>query len=301
MGKIRPEDIARIEGRPFWPFLYTSSGAAFRSGIRDEWKALLTDRSLHESAYQTFLAEHAGLFFGPSYSQGVVISKLRLGRDHEVDFVVGSDQRSQGLMYEFIELETPHVAPYTKAGNPSARLTHALQQIDDWRRWLAANRAEAKRLFPSKEFSLRDQPYFSFTVIIGRRSTFDDSIHKRNALADRLAVQVRSFDSLLDAFDEKRIRAVSSEFMNEMTRPSVETLHDLANPFWVAFTDADWATIRRNPRFQSMSHIIESNADLLVSHRRLSRRYDQFLEALANASHDERESFYHLYLLYDMF
>src|ERR1041384_7194799 len=140
-----------------WSLVKTSPTFA---AIRDRWIAMLGDESLREEAYQQFLTEHAGLFFShPSAGDDQLVSaKVRLGSDFTTDFVVAASVRSLGTNYTLIEIESPHTAPYTAAGTPSARLNTAVQQVLDWRRWIERNREEAKRLFPSKQFIRQNDP-----------------------------------------------------------------------------------------------------------------------------------------------
>jgi hypothetical protein len=237
-----------------------------------------------EADYHSFIANHAGFFFveqGIDYP--IVLSKIKLGSTFETDFVVCRDGRSMGLKYEFVELETPDMGPYTKDGSPTARLSRAIQQIEDWRGWLAANRDEAKRLFPSWAFLHNDHPTFEFTIIIGTRENSAQWAHKRNALGERLNISIRSYDALTDVVENRRFPALETSRVDAAVLPPVEVLHELANPFFTAFTHADWAAIRAEPRFNSRYHMIQLNAEILLKHRKLNSSYSDFLQSVKTA------------------
>jgi hypothetical protein len=68
-----------------------------------------------------------------------VIPKKKLGAEHITDFVIGS-KSSPGFRWVAVELESPKAKMFTKAGNPTAQLTHAIKQIQDWRSWIGFNR-----------------------------------------------------------------------------------------------------------------------------------------------------------------
>lgn len=54
------------------------------------------------------------------------------------DFML-CEMDSGGYHWILIELESPTHRSMTKAGEQSAKLTHALRQIRDWRIWLRKN------------------------------------------------------------------------------------------------------------------------------------------------------------------
>lgn len=137
--------------------------------VISKWKKLLNKTSTSEQEYHSFIEEYAGFFFNKEYFLFHVISKLRLGADFVTDFVLVRDEHSNGLQYEFIEIEKPDTSPYTKSGQPSARLSSAIQQIQDWKNWIAENRNQIKRFLPSHGMRFFVNPNFKFTIIIGNR------------------------------------------------------------------------------------------------------------------------------------
>jgi hypothetical protein len=73
-----------------------------------------------------------------------VIPKKRLGAEYVPDFVV-AERSSVGFEWYAVELESPKATMFTKAGNPSHTLLHAIRQIEDWRMWLQQNQNYAAR------------------------------------------------------------------------------------------------------------------------------------------------------------
>jgi len=62
-------------------------------------------------------------------------SKVKLGHDYEVDFAWLYND-SFGPEWRLIEIEGPTAVLFTKSGNASATLTHAIQQARDWCDWI---------------------------------------------------------------------------------------------------------------------------------------------------------------------
>jgi Domain of unknown function (DUF4263) len=235
MLSVSSNEIATLTGRPFWPALRSPrAGLSILRTIVSDWRAMIScDERRIEADYHSFIAKHAGFFFvehGIDYP--IVLSKIKLGSAFETDFVVCRDGRSLGLKYEFVELETPDSRPFTKDGCPTARLSRAIQQIEDWRGWLAANRNEAKRLFPSWAFLHNDQPTFDFAIVIGTRENSAQWAHKRNALGERLNISIRSYDALTDVLENRRFPALETSRVDAAILPPVKVLHELANPFF---------------------------------------------------------------------
>jgi hypothetical protein len=98
--------------------------------------------STHEEKIHQFLVEQSFLFGFLRDHNGIVKSKFKLGNDFITDFLsIGTDHsNSPNLMITFIEIERPNISLFTKAGNPSADLSHALRQIQNWKTWIKVNR-----------------------------------------------------------------------------------------------------------------------------------------------------------------
>src|SRR5260370_22118867 len=78
---------------------------------------------------------------------------------------------SFGVDWVAVELESPRAVPFTKAGDPSATLNHAIRQILNWRTWFTHNLSYATR--PESENGLglsKLRPDGEGLILIGRRS-----------------------------------------------------------------------------------------------------------------------------------
>lgn len=277
MRVFTESEIDRLASRPFWPAATSRDcGEAYLDILRG-WQDLMV-RDASELEYHGYLHEFAGFFFATGLRHlPLVLSKIRLGSELETDFVVCSDQRSLGFAYEFVEIEVPHAPPFIKKGDPSARLTHALQQVENWRRWLAANREEAKRLFPSDQFTRRDSPNFKFTVVIGNEKNSERWLDRRNELGKRFDVSIRSFEYFTYAVANPYIRPIANQ-LTSYKQLEIEVLHEMANPFYKALYHQEWRDLRAHPGFDSSVHMLESNSGLIVSSRKPNHKHSQFLE-----------------------
>ena len=92
--------------------------------IISKWTELLNS-NLPEADYHEFIKEHAGFFFS-GFDRYMTISKLKLGSEFETDFVNIKDQRSNGIIYEFIEIEKPSSKLFTQNGTPAKDFNNAL-------------------------------------------------------------------------------------------------------------------------------------------------------------------------------
>ncbi|WP_312106410.1 Shedu anti-phage system protein SduA domain-containing protein [Acinetobacter venetianus] len=245
--------------------------------IKDEWLNLLANKKAKELDYQLFLQQHAGFFFPSSWdNEEIIVSELVLGSEYRADFMIASSQRSYGFVYTLIEIEVPHEPAFTKNGQPRARLTHALQQIRDWKRWIENNRDQANRIFPSKRNTVTGVQHFEYIVVIGRRtdatSDFDD---KRNQLAKDLGVQIRSFDWFTDNFLKKRFSSFNC-YSSDLIGPTKDQDNDLSNPFYYAYSSKNWHDFINSPQLK-LSHMIGHNIASLLSLRTLNlERLNQF-------------------------
>ena len=57
------------------------------------------------------------------------------------DFVLERDEQE----YVLIEIERPDFPLFTRHGDPTAKLTHAQRQVEDWLDWISDNKDYAQR------------------------------------------------------------------------------------------------------------------------------------------------------------
>ena len=260
----------------FWSIL-NHEGVRVKNRIVRQWQHLLDDKKAREEEYQKFLHDNAAWFFSDGVNRLVVLSKVRLGANCVTDFVSTYSQLSYGFFYELIEIESPHAAPFTRAGNPSARLVHAIRQIHDWKNWLVQSKEEAKRLFPSALFSIHDSPNFTFKIYMGRRENTRRWLQEKNRYSTEIGVEIRSFDALTDHINKRPI----VDFCiigNEIGFPlSHEMMNQLVNPFAKAYSDKVWREMVADPSFR-LFHMLTTNVPLLLRNREYSKSYASFLK-----------------------
>ena len=246
----------------------------WRLRVARDWEDLLrSDRP--EEVYHQDLASNAGFFFGIR-DCALTISKLRLGGDLTTDLVLVRDRHSLGLSYELVELEVPHKAAYTKANNPSARLTRAIQQVQDWREWLSQRPEEAKRLFPGQGGNL------SYSIFIGRRDTAGPHQRKLIRFGEQLGIQIRSFHRLSDLLAENDFRPLITLNSSEERALPLAIRNRLADPFRCALTDKSWRSIVDDTHARreiGSHHFIARFADAILGQSTYNESRAEFVEA----------------------
>lgn len=169
------------------------------------------DSATGEQDLQKFLELNPSLLVQPlggGHGRWVLPQK-RLGSEYVTDFVIG-EKSSIGFEWTAVELESPLASLFTKKGDPSARLTHGLRQITDWRTWLARNRDYASRPRDRNGLGLVDiDPSPPAWLIIGRRHSSDPATaERRRQMSNDLRVRIHSFDWLVERA-EARVEELS--------------------------------------------------------------------------------------------
>lgn len=141
-----------------------------------------------------------------------VIPQQRLGCEFVTDFMIG-ERSSIGLQWYPVELESPRAKLFNKNGDPSSTLTHAIRQVQDWRRWLQDNIDYARRPKNESGLGLIDvEPQCLGFIVMGRAAaqTHDDNRRRRHMIY-QLGIQIRTFDWLLDNLRAKARSLTSRE------------------------------------------------------------------------------------------
>lgn len=239
-----------------------------------EWKNLISVSDVRETQITAFIRRNAGMFLYGPLRYPFALSEIRLGADHVVDLAFAEDRWSDGTRWHLVEIELPSTPPFKKNGDKSARLCHALDQIERWRSWLRRCCRAARDVLPH-DFGYRDS-IFQFYVVIGTVENTGPWLERRNELAQDLRVEIRSFGWLTE-----RLRQTPGWFVDQ----SEWTAHDekpfvprvanaLANPFFEAFQHAEWIDTVRN--CCNCGRIMDLNADVILSRRRYSPLLKQF-------------------------
>jgi hypothetical protein len=162
----------------------------------------LLDSQVTENKVQAFLASHSYFFhmllLDVCYPYPLY-SKVRLGSDFETDFV-SFILSSFGPEWRFAEIESPKQRLFTAGGDPSAPLSHAIQQVRDWIRWCEENINLARKLMPGLQYPMA-------FVFLGRRSELTPTIKEklRQMNHQHNAIRVRTLDSLCRCSSQREV------------------------------------------------------------------------------------------------
>lgn len=236
--------------------------------IKSNWQNLL-DANNKELIYHKYISNYAGFFFSDFYNY-ITISKLKLGSEYEVDFVNIKDQRSNGIQYEFIEIEKPSSPLFTKSGIPSNDLNCALQQVRDWKRFLIDDKAFFKKFLPGNNTRVITDSIVKFTIIIGRRTNNDFIIDKRNQIAAESNIEIRSFDYLTDKLRKRQF--FNYPCLDSKWGDFIE--NQLENPFAMAISDSEWKKFCR--KRICTTHFYSSNLIEIIEMRKNNKLFKEF-------------------------
>jgi hypothetical protein len=129
-----------------------------------------------------------------------VIPKQKLGSQYVTDFIIG-ERSSIGFEWYAVELEGPLAKMYTKAGDPTCKLTHAIRQIQDWRAWIQRNQNYAARNRSENGLGLTDiVSAVPGLILMGRRSDVSaGTSERRRQMVLDLNIKIHSYDWLLES------------------------------------------------------------------------------------------------------
>ncbi|NDW18275.1 DUF4263 domain-containing protein [Dysgonomonas sp. 216] len=232
--------------------------------VKNEWLELL-NHDYNELKYHEYIKDNAGFFF-TDFACYLTISKLKLGSEYEVDFVNIKDRWSNGIEYEFIEIEKPSSQLFTSAGVPAKDFNNALQQIRDWKRYLIENKSYFRKFLPFYNTRVLNDSCLKFTIIIGRRNDLAINVEKRNQIAQEANIEIRSFDyltNLLDKNENNIYPCLDSDYGDEYER-------SLTSPLFKAITDSDWKKFCQNRVM--ITHFYKNNLEEII---KLKNKYLQ--------------------------
>ncbi len=236
--------------------------------VKEQWISLIDNESTNEHNVHEFIDNHSGLFFGTN--EGFAISKVKLSDEYITDLVILRDKASYGFEYELIELESPRDKTFTQKGNQSANLTEAIQQIEDWQRWIQNHLESSKKLFPSKKFNLTHIPQIKYTVIIGRREELGIYDNKRFQKTSNSGIEIRSFDYLTDKlsrnfFTDEPYYELIKDNNSSIKKIGDNEIYKLISPFRKSMSYSSWKKIIQSNKFYE-SHSAGWNWELFLEH-----------------------------------
>ena len=220
--------------------------------IRAAYLDLLERKGVtEEEIHHQFLARHPALLPLWWPFDNTVFTKLPLGAEYVVDFAFAREN-TPGVTWHLIEIEHPKFPLFTKSGDPSAKLMHAVRQVLNWKTWFMENLGYVTRYFPfSDRIGLRGLAEPELIVVIGRRGGIGREQQKLiNQLGYR--VQVRTFDGLAEQLSwpacEREQPLRTCRFVNG----NVEAMTPLAEMRmkveWEIIDNPDVAAKRRSSR-----------------------------------------------------
>ncbi len=146
---------------------------------------ILVESENREAPLQDFLREHAALL---TLEAAQVYPQFQLGNNYVTDFVLdmGSEE------YVLVEIEAASRRLYTRDGDGSADFNHAIQQVEEWRTWVANASQYVQQQLPGIV-----EP--ECWVVIGRRPE-ETRLRTKWARKQRSLVRIKLFtyDDLLD-------------------------------------------------------------------------------------------------------
>ncbi len=120
-------------------------------------------------------------------------SEMNLGGKFRVDLAIQYNQSDKRIA--LIELERASLPVFTKTGRFTSKVTHAVQQVEDWMRWWREHPEQVPRPFDAS-IPLEG------CVIIGRNRDWSDEARKRLLhLNENRKIKVLTYDDLLDKLD----------------------------------------------------------------------------------------------------
>lgn len=156
-------------------------------------------RAPDERALQTFLASHPyALVLGVLGQRRTawVLDRPRFGAEYVPDFLIGM-RDSLGPVWMLVELESPTADPLRKDGSIRRDLHHAVEQVQDYRRWLSRHGA----YFRERSGCWGIEAGCSASIVIGRREMRDneDGLGRMRDLK-RDDIYVMSYDRLVENY-----------------------------------------------------------------------------------------------------
>lgn len=163
------------------------------------FRALL-DTNPPERHVQEFLERNKEIVAAHLGAHAVyVVPKPRFGSHYEADFGI-AECNSAGTFWTLVELERPSIKPFRKDGRPTAKLTHAIEQIKEWRRFIRANRDYCQRSRRKGGLGLEDISDRSWgTIVMGRRLDYENEPSEwRKELREEQLIKIMSYDGFLE-------------------------------------------------------------------------------------------------------
>lgn len=165
----------------------------------DAFKSLLKEATKEEEIQQFFKKHPVLLLDSIIGNRGCIcIPKQKLNKQ-VTDFLIAWGD-SMGFWWLGVELENPRAQMFTKRGDQTKELTHAIGQIQDWRIWLSQNSDFARRPIKDGGYSLIDiEQQLPSYILIGRRKEQKyDNASRRRQIYRESGISIHPYDWVLD-------------------------------------------------------------------------------------------------------
>jgi ppGpp synthetase/RelA/SpoT-type nucleotidyltranferase len=165
------------------------SGIGALTNVLNQFESLIDRTGVHEKRnVHPFLKEHDFILFA---SPDVVSSEvpIGLGTEYRMDFLVQKPDSS----YLLVEIENPQAELFSKSGDFSAGVNHAIRQVEDWQEWIEANLQTVEHYYPG----IRAPEAW---VVIGRDRNLSSAERRRffrRNVNMRGRVAIKTYDDLL--------------------------------------------------------------------------------------------------------
>lgn len=124
-----------------------------------------------------------------------IFHEVSFGGDLRCDFAWLNDN-SDGPEWVLVEIEKPKQDLFTKAGDPTAKLNHAIEQVKSWRRYFNQNDAEKRRIFGAVA-------KFRYIIVIGDYNVWQTESAAKWRIDHNKSteIEIRSSDIFFRALD----------------------------------------------------------------------------------------------------
>lgn len=178
-----------------------------QDNILKDFQKILDSEDSTEQTFQDYLEQHTALFHPPfelnhSVHLSLLLSKFKLDTSLTTDFVYLT-KSSAFWWVVLVELEHPRKRLFNKSALPSADLTAAIGQVNDWRNYIERNpSAIEKKTAPLRKPLGGNKIKFKYALVIGRTQEIQADQRKLDAFEglQRDDFRVLTYDSLVSAF-----------------------------------------------------------------------------------------------------
>ena len=180
----------------------------------NEFEELLNNDKITELHIKRFIQNNkyyhipASIFsrYNFGHHEAALFKEFSLGTNYKADYLL-TGRASGGWQFIYIEFENPYNNIVVGDGNFGDTIRKGLNQIDDWKTYLAANYSTISTEFEKntskdlpKEFTKYDETRIHFAVVAGRRKDFENEkirIQQRRLLSER-KITLLHYDNILD-------------------------------------------------------------------------------------------------------